>query len=111
MPTANDYRAAARRYRATADRLTQEAAVLHRWALGAGIGEGAVLDAVLVSIAATRRLLGATGRELDGLAAVCDRRARVCDDYAAARRAHAELDPLGRLLTSAPVPAAAWVEA
>ena len=113
MPTAEEFRGAARRYRDVAT----EADAVHTelWALGGehGVIGGQLEIAVDHSFAAGAMNAGDLAAACEDLATLCDERAVVCDEYAAAladygRRADSwnerRLDHLGSLESDHPLP-------
>lgn len=109
MPTAAEYRDAARRYRVTGEHLLREASEMARWAIGF-VGAGPVQDAISESLERTRLALAAAGDELTHIAAVCDGRAETCADFARSVERYRHLTPVERVLRRAPSPPARWIE-
>ena len=107
MPTADEYRQAARQLRSLGEDLGSDWTML-RTATDvdriAGGAVGAVLDRSLETV---RTELTRTRSELDRLAAICDRRAEICADHAADVQRHRALVASTDTWTSPP-PAPAW---
>lgn len=109
MPTAAEYRDAARRYRITGEHLLREAAEIARWAIGF-VAAGPVQDTIDESLRRTRGALVAAGDELTRIAAVCDARAEVCAEFARSVERYRHLTPVEQLLRRPPTRPARWVE-
>ncbi len=109
MPTAAEYRDAARRFRAAGENLLREAAEVARWAQVPFCG-GPVRIAIDESLERVGVSLVDAGQQLTGLALVCDRRADVCVEFAGAVEHYQALTPVERLLRRPPSPPARWVE-
>jgi hypothetical protein len=110
VPTGDEYRAAAARFRSAA-----EGVVIHLGAQLASSGAafvapGPIRSPVDVSLAAVVGELGRAAASLAELASVCDRRAAVCDAYRGAYLEYRSLDPLQQLLTDPPPRPARWSE-
>ena len=108
MPTAADYRDAARRLRT-------QATSLHHAADSVPVSGphllGPAAERHTAAMAALRFRLGRAVDELAELAGVCDRRATVCAEYAAALRRYERLEWWQRLLTGPPARPARWADA
>jgi len=111
VPRASDYRHAAASLRQTSARLA-DLAVRHR-TLGPDriAAVGPVADLHHDAVDEARRHLALGSEELLRLAALCERRAQICDDYARRVHHHRSLPPFERLTSPPPVPPADWVEA
>jgi hypothetical protein len=104
MPDADSYRSTAAHLRSAA-RSLDEAAVSGGSAIGGPLGvrvDSLTRDA--------RMKLARAVDELHRLAAVCERRAAICDDFASAMARYERLGWEARRLTPAPVRPAHWVE-
>lgn len=111
MPTADDYTAAARRFRAIAEQLVREAGAQRAWDPAGYMGDGPVHTAVDESLGATRTALVDASDHLVTIATVCDRRAEVCAEYRRAMRRYRSLPLIVQLITSAPPRPARWADA
>lgn len=109
VPTAAEYRDAARRYRTLAAQLFREAVGVGTWPVGFA-GDGIVRDAVDAAFDRTARRLRAAGDEILRIARVCDARADVCQQYADAVRRHHERSLIEQLWHGDPVRPESWVE-
>ena len=111
MPNAEQYRAAAARFRVLGDQHLRQAALVGRWPVADQLGDGPVAAAARAGLdRAAARLVEASGGFAE-LAAACDRRAAVCEEYRRAVGAHARLDPSLRPLVPRPAPPFPWVSA
>lgn len=109
MPTASEYRAAAHRMRAAADRIVDQAAQHQSWGAVEFVGPGPARP-IEDGLWRVRRELGAASVELLAAAAECDRRAAVCEAFAMRWAEHRRLSFVERVLTPPPRRPAPWVE-
>lgn len=111
MPTADDYTAAASRFRATAEQLAREAGAQTAWDPSRFLGDGSVATTVADSLAEVRAALTAASDHLATLAVTCDRRAEVCAAYRREVWRYSQLPLLVRLVVSPPTRPARWADA
>ena len=111
MPTADDYRAGASRFRTIAEQLAREAGVQRAWDPSSFLGDGLVRGSIDESLSTIRSSLNEASDHLVSLALECDRRAEVCLAYARALDRYRRLPFLERLLVSEPVRPAWWADA
>lgn len=111
MPTADDYTAAASRFRSAADRLVREAGAAQTWDPSRHLGEGPVLASIDDSLTTIRASLGAAADHLVSLAVECDRRAEVCEAYRRAIGRYGQLPWIEQIVTPVPSRPAWWADA
>lgn len=111
MPTADDYSAAASRFRAIAEQLAREAGAHRSWNAAAFVGGGPVRDSVDDSLGTIRSALADASDHLLSLATVCDRRADLCAEYRRAMQRYRALPLIVQLVTSEPPRPARWADA
>lgn len=111
MPNAQQYRAAAARYRTLGDQYLRQAALVSRWPVASHLGAGPVADAVVGALERSAGGLRDAGDEMARLALVCEQRALICDEYRRRVREHDRLEPIVRLVVPRPVPPYSWVAA
>lgn len=109
MPTSADYEDAARRYRSIAENLLREAGAVAGWVLGF-VSDGVVGDDIEASNARAQSHLVNAGEDMRRLAQVCDTRAEVCAQYAAAVRRYHQLTLVEQLWYGSPSRPASWVD-
>ena len=108
MPRAAEFRHAAQELRARSTACSDAATAHRRHHLGKFGGPiGEIHDESVGAIAAR---FDRAGGELRSLAELCDRRADVCDDYAAQVARWFQLPDVARLLTPFPPRPATWVD-
>ena len=110
MPTAADYRDAARRLRTQAAWIHEASVTVPDGAEAFG-GVGPIADHHAESMRALRSHLRRAVTEFAELAGICDRRAAVCAAYADEIHRYEQLDWWQRLMHARPARPAAWVEA
>ncbi len=109
MPRASDYRIAAHAFRSGRDRFA-EAAWRDR-SVPTLAAAGPLVERSTAAALAIRHLYLRASVEFSELAAVCDRRAEVCDAYAAEVAAYERLDLWHRIGVPRPRRPADWVDA
>lgn len=108
MPRAVDYRLAAQIFRSRRDQLAEAG---HRdRSVPSLAAVGPVVEYTAAAQLRLRHLFLTASAEFDALAGVCERRADVCDAYAAELAAHDRLDVWERIWVPRPRRPATWVD-
>jgi hypothetical protein len=108
MPTADRYRAAASTFRTFGEHYLRHAALVSRWPVAGHLGSGPVAAEVTDALGRSAANLTDASAAMAALAAVCDRRAEICDDYRRRVREYEQLDPGRRRLVPRPAPPFPW---
>jgi hypothetical protein len=111
MPTAAEYRHAAHKCRTLAEGYQRQSAAVLGWRLEQHIVAPALTTALSDHLARAGQRLQRAAEAVLAAAAVCERRAHVCEDYAR-RLARWDARPVWeRLLVDRPQPPYPWVSA
>jgi hypothetical protein len=111
MPTADQYRQAADRFRARGEQFQRSAALVSGWRLAAHVDAAPIADPLGVHLAAAASLLGAAADEMGALARICCGRAVICDEHRRRLDRWAALPVWERVVMPRPSRPYPWVSA
>ncbi len=110
MPTGDEYRAGARRFRALVGRLERELIAQRGWIDELSLGRGAIRRPIDVGLAAVRTDVAGAAGAAEVLAAECERRAAVCDRFRSDWSAYWSRSWFERMASTPPARPASWVD-